>query len=115
MDDVVVDGDYILINDYEDNLSYGEIFIYEIDIGVTDGESIATLDKDYFGSTDPEFEIISFEVLPTDVGTTDKILVSTTDMNLYAVNYRNALNAYKNGGSLRSTYWKVDVDTELLE
>lgn len=49
------------------------------------------MDREFFESPDPMFEIISFEILPTDEVLTDKLLVSTGDMVLYAINYRSAL------------------------
>lgn len=77
MDQVEVDGSYILINDFEDRKSEGEIFIYPIDISVDDGEAVMIMDREYFEAEDPDFEIISFEVLPTDEPLLDKLLVSS--------------------------------------
>lgn len=115
MDDVEVDGDLILINDYDDINSYGEIYIYEIDISVDEAEVQIIMDKDFFQSEDPFFNIISFEVLPTSAALTDKLLVSTTDMVLYAVNYRAALEAKKNGLQPNSAMWDLDIRQELDE
>lgn len=93
MDDVAVDGDSIIINDLENELGYGEIYVYDLDIKADDGECVLILGKDVFNATDPNFEILSFEILQTEKNTYDKLLVSTKDMQLYAINYRKLFGA----------------------
>lgn len=109
MDQVEVDGSYILINDFEDRKSEGEIFIYPIDISVDDGEAVMIMDREYFEAEDPDFEIISFEVLPTDEPLLDKLLVSTIDLNMYAVNYRSALEMKKKGLNSDEPLWFLNL------
>lgn len=43
MDDVEVDGDFIFINDLLDDLGIGEIYLYELDLSVNDGEYVLVM------------------------------------------------------------------------
>lgn len=61
------------------------------------------------------FEIISFEVLPTNDPLTSKLLVATEDMVMYAVNYRSELELPRQGLKADKPMWSLDLREELEE
>lgn len=74
------------------------------------------LDRDFFQASEPDFEIMSFEILPTEKAPYDKLLVSTKQMQLYAVNYRKLMMDKKRGVKSNDQYvWHLDLAEEIAE
>lgn len=114
IDQCQIDDMYIFVNDLEAKKGEGIIYVFELDVKDTDLYTYNVLDKNFF-RVEGDFEIESFEILPTETGNQDKLFVAERYMRFYAFNYNSTLNEMKQGLKDEHIIWSANLKDELQD